>query len=164
MKRKESSLPPAVAELVLIGPQDMAHLEQSLVGLRVYGEDLLPDEVTRLLGCAPTKSRPKGFVHRGASGREIVRKTGAWLLDATDAEPENIDGQVADLLARLTSDLNTWSVITQHFDVDIFCGLFMGVSNEGLEVSPDTLRALGERGIKLSLDIYGPDAETKSEN
>jgi len=30
----------------------------------------------------------------------------------------------------------------------------MSVTNEGLSISPDTLRALGERGIELCLDIY----------
>ena len=33
----------------------------------------------------------------------------------------------------------------------------MGSENEGVEVSPKTLLAIGQRGIKLSLDIYGPE-------
>lgn len=32
----------------------------------------------------------------------------------------------------------------------------MGGSNEGIEVSPQTLLILGERNIALSLDIYAP--------
>jgi len=44
-----------------------------------------------------------------------------------------------------------------RFEVDIFCGLFMGSSNEGLSLSPRTLSALGQCGIELGLDIYGPD-------
>jgi hypothetical protein len=41
--------------------------------------------------------------------------------------------------------------------VALFCGWFMRESNEGVEISAHTLGLLGERGIVLSLDIYGPD-------
>jgi hypothetical protein len=34
----------------------------------------------------------------------------------------------------------------------------MGSGNEGVEISPETMVALGQRGIQLSIDIYGPDA------
>jgi hypothetical protein len=35
----------------------------------------------------------------------------------------------------------------------------MGGSNEGASISPKTLTALGERGIELAVDIYGPDTD-----
>ena len=43
--------------------------------------------------------------------------------------------------------------------MDLFCGLFMHESNEGAEISPASLTALGDRGVKLSLDIYSPTIE-----
>ncbi len=39
----------------------------------------------------------------------------------------------------------------------------MEESNEGVSVAAYTLRLLGERGIELSLDIYGPDEMNDSE-
>lgn len=36
----------------------------------------------------------------------------------------------------------------------------MGGWNEGVEISPATLLALGERGILLGIDLYGPDRES----
>lgn len=140
----------------------MAHLARSVASLRIFGDDLIPEEVTNLLGCAPTNSYPKGFVQVMRSGRELVRKTGGWFLDASPAEPENLDGQVTELLSQLTSDMSIWSGLAQRFTLDLFCGWFMGGSNEGVSVAPNTLRALGERGIELSLDIYGPDDEPAS--
>jgi hypothetical protein len=41
----------------------------------------------------------------------------------------------------------------------VFCGWFVNEGNEGVEIEPHALRALGERGIKLDLDIYGPDGD-----
>lgn len=34
----------------------------------------------------------------------------------------------------------------------------MGSANEGVQISSGTLLALGQRGIMLSVDIYGPNA------
>lgn len=140
----------------------MAHLARSKASLRIFGDDLVPDEVSGLLRCAPTETWAKEHVEHSRSGREIVRKSGAWFLRAAEAEPENLDGQVTELLSQMTSDLDVWATVTRQFDVDLFCGWFMKEPNEGVSVSPHTLRLLGERGIELSLDIYGPEGESDS--
>jgi hypothetical protein len=140
----------------------MAHLARSKASLRIFGDELIPDEVSRLLGCPPTEAWIKGQVEHLRSGREMVRKSGAWFLRVPEAEPENLNAQVSELLSKMTSDLDVWSTVTQRYEVDLFCGWFMEESNEGVSVSPHTLRLLGERGIELSLDIYGPDGNGES--
>jgi len=57
----------------------------------------------------------------------------------------------------LTSDLSVWQELRQRYNCDVFCGLFLHTSNEGEELEPETLSILGARGLKLGLDIYGPD-------
>ena len=49
-----------------------------------------------------------------------------------------------------------WNELASKYDIDLFCGLFMEKGNEGMEISPKTLQALGERNILLGLDIYDP--------
>jgi hypothetical protein len=43
----------------------------------------------------------------------------------------------------------------------MFCGVWLDEGNQGLALSPKTLQMLGERGIKLELDIYyeSPEAD-----
>jgi ribosomal protein L19 len=79
-----------------------------------------------------------------------------WLLEATIAEPENIDGQIEEILSKLTQDFSIWQTLSKKFTIDIFCGLFMEESNEGLSLSLKTLSALGDRGIEIGFDIYSP--------
>lgn len=81
-----------------------------------------------------------------------------WHLRAKETKPENLDWQVSELLGLVTSDLSVWSSIAARFRVDLFCGWFMGSGNEGVAISPETMVALGQRGIQLSIDIYGPEA------
>ncbi len=48
-----------------------------------------------------------------------------------------------------------WERLAHDFEADIFCGLFLGSPNEGIEISPQTLSAVGQRHLKLGFDIYG---------
>ncbi len=78
---------------------------------------------------------------------------------ATPTEPESLDAQVLEVLDGLTSDLETWADLGSRYRVNRFCGWFMNEGNEGVDINAQTLRLLGERGIMLSIDIYGPDGD-----
>lgn len=140
----------------------MAAFDHSLVTLRLFGDDLLPDEISALLGATPTASHHKGQELKGSqSGVMRVARTGSWRLDAERREPEDLETQVFELLDQLTGDLAIWESLAR-FRPYLFCGLFMGSSNDGVSLSPRLLLALGERGIELGLDIYEADGEQPS--
>ncbi|SEF24340.1 DUF4279 domain-containing protein [Variovorax sp. NFACC27] len=136
----------------------MANISRSVATLRVAGDALDPEEITRLLGRSPTRAYRKGDAIAAGSGTRIAT-FGHWQLHAKDAEPEDVNRQVAELLARLTQDLQVWSLIARQYRLDLFCGLFMREHNEGVSLSPATLHSLGQRSIKLDLDIYAADVD-----
>ena len=138
----------------------MAHLDKSVATLRIAGDALDPAEVTRLLGCEPTDSYRKGDVKK-SKHQDIVRRTGLWRLEASDRQPEDLDAQIAELLGRLSPDLDAWASLAHRFELDLFCGFFMKQGDEGLEVSAASLKALGERGIKLAMCLYAPSLEDR---
>jgi hypothetical protein len=131
----------------------MPEIARTTVGLRIFGDALDPDEVTRLLGIAPTGCAHKGDTHRTASGREVVARSGSWRLDADLSG--NLNTQIGALLTKLPSDPTIWRELTEHYECDVFCGLFMRDGNEGVELSPEVMSMLGVRGLRLGLDIYG---------
>jgi hypothetical protein len=132
----------------------MAQIHHSAACLRISGDDLIPEEITQALRCTPTVAQRTGELIRYQSGRERVVKRGNWRLEAESAVPENINGQVRWLLSQVESDPKVWKALVHRFDADIFCGLFMQESNEGMSLAPDVMALLGERGIHLALDIY----------
>ncbi|GAA0887574.1 hypothetical protein GCM10009121_04550 [Rhodanobacter soli] len=110
-----------------------------------------------MLGCEPTDAETKGQTLTGkVSGMKRIARTGTWRLRATDREPEDLEAQIDELLEQLTDDLAVWSEISRRFKMDLFCGLFMKSTNDGLCISSKQLAALGLRGIELELDIYDP--------
>jgi Domain of unknown function (DUF4279) len=137
----------------------MSVLNRTAVSLRLFGDELNPDEVTRLLGKEPDKAERRGDIR--PSG--YTARRGRWNVSAGHRAPGDLDGQIAELLAGTTDDLAVWQRLTSIYDADVFCGLFLEQGNEGVSVSPQTLRLLGERGIKLELDIYAPDGEADGE-
>jgi hypothetical protein len=136
----------------------MATLNDAVASLRIFGEDLDPSELSALLQASPTKSRAKGkeFLSGGAPR---VAPVGSWILDAEPSSPADLDAQIMGLLARLPSDEALWRGLNARFKVDLFCGWFLEVANEGTSIEAETLAALGARGIRLSVDIYAGDRD-----
>lgn len=133
----------------------MPSFERSRVTLRIAGDLLVPDKVSRMLGGGPTASQQKGDEMIGQStGQVRIARTGMWTLRALTREPEDLCGQIDEILGKLTNDLAIWADVRRSFRMDLFCGLFMGSGNDGVSLPPDRLQALGERGIELALDIY----------
>lgn len=136
----------------------MAHISKSSAGLRISGDELIPEEISTLLGYESSLVQVKGQILIGKNtGRERIAKTGMWRVKASDCEPGNLDFQISEILEKLSPDLDIWKSISDKYEIDLFCGIFMKVSNEGMEISPKSLKLLGERGILLGLDIYDPD-------
>ena len=132
----------------------MGVIDHSIATLRFFGDDLVPDEITALLGASPTVSYLKGQELVGSkTGIVRIAKTGSWHLSAARREPEDLEAQILEILGQLTQDLNAWESLSR-FQPDLFCGLFMGSSNDGLPLSAQVLLSLGQRGIALGLDIY----------
>jgi len=145
----------------------MACISRSAATLRIIGDDLVPDEITRLLGASPTHAQTKDDKIVGKkTGNVRIARFGMWRLQAPDCEPEDLDGQIRIIFDQLTDDLAVWKSFASQYKMDLFCGIFMECYNEGMELSPESLLVLGSRGIKIDLDVYGPtsdDEETTSE-
>jgi hypothetical protein len=128
----------------------------TIITLRIFGDSLVPDEVTALLGVEPTHAHAKGDRHIGKDGREFAkRRVGMWQLRAEESAG-TFESRVLGLLACLPRSEAAWSAITQNLEVDLSVGYFMERTNEELLVTTKVLSALASRGIELLLDIYDP--------
>lgn len=127
-----------------------------MASLQVIGDELNPDEITRLLCCDPTDSQSKGDERISKkSGRTSIAAFGSWRLKAPKQKPGNLDAQITWLMTAVTGDLDAWKSIATRYRIRLFCGLFMAQWNDGQSISAASLLALGARQIQLDLDIYG---------
>lgn len=136
----------------------MAGINRAVATLRIVGPDLDPDRITALLGGSPSRTERQGQQLASSEGMPPrIARVGQWRIDAPPTEPGNFDLQVRQILAGLSQDLEVWRSLAKQYKVDVFCGWFMKESNEGEDIKPETLAALGQRSIALALDIYAPD-------
>ena len=143
----------------------MAHISESQASLRIIGDLLDPEEITKLLGGSPTSAQRKGELIIGrTTGKRREVRSGVWRLVASKRSPQNLDAQVEEILNQLTKDITVWDKIRSQFRLDLFCGIFMEVGNEGMTISSKSLLELGQRGIEIGLDIYGPSEEALGQN
>ena len=143
-------------------PQFMAALHESAVTLRIVGDALKPDAVSRLLGCQPSFAFAKGDI-KPSKIKPLVRKSGMWALEARRKQPADLDAQIAEIFGRLPTDLAVWATLGKEFDIDIFCGFWMRETDEGMTVSAETMNILSDRGVRLGFCVYAPlpDEEAK---
>jgi hypothetical protein len=90
---------------------------------------------------------------------EKIARSGSWRLKVERRSPGDLDAQIAELFVTLSLDLAIWKDLSTRFRADVFCGLFLRESNEGISLAPETLTAVGSRGLTLEMDIYGPEAD-----
>ncbi len=137
-------------------------MPRSTVSLRVFGDDLDPAAVSRLLGCEPDQSYRKGDLV--SPGRNTAtRKCGMWSLKAQEIDPENYDAQVEAVLSKVTQDSETWRALGERYEIDLFCGFFMDTTNQGFSLSTRTIGALAARGIEPGFDIYASSPDEEAE-
>jgi hypothetical protein len=130
-------------------------VHETTVTLRFFGSELDPDEVSQLLGSRPTLSRRKGDTLPGQPETE----RSSWLLPAESKSRRPLEEQIHALFDRLSDDLAVWRKLTDKYQGDIFCGVWMETWNGGFGLSPDLLRRIDERHLGLAFDVYYVTAE-----
>lgn len=137
-------------------------LQRASVTLLIHGDDLVPEELSAILGVQPKIGVRKGeiFVSRGRPGTAITAATGKWIVGTGDREPPNIDEQIAELLGSLPNGADTWNDLTTRFDCNVTVGAWFADDSwtGGLVLGPKTLGMLAERGLAIDFDMYAPRA------
>ena len=136
----------------------MFEIKKSEASLRIFGDTLIPEEISNLLCGTPTSSTTKGEIITGKKTETSrIAVKGSWHLQANSKTPEDLNQQIQEILSQLTDNLDAWRKISGKHKINLFCGLFLDTENGALGISADNLVKLGQRGIELQLDIYEAD-------
>lgn len=143
--------PEPTEESVKIG----GSVDRTTVTLRLFGDDLNPAEVSRLLACQPSTAYAKGDAIVGRSiGRERIARIGSWRLESDEDRGVDLAAQIEKLLSRVNGDLDVWKKFTQKYEIDLFCGLFLEDIARELWLSAEVLQMIAARRLSIGFDIY----------
>ena len=125
------------------------------VTLRICSEELDPDHISVLLGCAPTRAERKG-TPISVGERTRIPGSGRWSLSVHSeecGEGDDVEDGVRILLERLPSDGSLWASLTTAYSVDVFCGLFLASENRGFGMSAELCKLLADRNLEIGFDL-----------
>jgi hypothetical protein len=125
------------------------------ISLIVRADDLVPDEVTRLLLVAPTRTRAKGVPLSRRVGAP-VSSFGSWEVQLTPQETDewDVSEAVRLLLSRFPEDLEVWKQLSASAKICLSVGLHLETANQGFSLSSDVSRFAADRDIDIDFDIY----------
>jgi hypothetical protein len=133
----------------------MSEISRSITALRIFGEDLDPDEIARILDRAPTRSYRKGDPIYPPKNMK-PRPVGAWMIDSGEAwaEGDRLNEQIRDLLISLPDEPSLWTELAQRFDMDVFCGADVTDTSPGIRLERETLKLLADRYLEFDVCVY----------
>jgi len=129
------------------------------LSLRIFGDDLVPKDISALLQCVPTHAFKKNDVVPDDKYHRVA-PIGSWILKGRLSSENDINAQILYLFSMVTDDLNVWQSINEKYDTGLFCGIFMDDWNEGIELSSEVLNKISERRLKLEFDIYSDQSNS----
>jgi uncharacterized protein DUF4279 len=136
----------------------MDNLQRASATLLILGDNLVPEEVTALLGIEPKLGVRKGEKFLTSRGSEAQAPTGKWIFGGEYRSPPNLDEQIVQLLSALPSDATIWPPLTSRFDCCLSVGAYFNDWTGGITLEPATLGLLSERTLPIDFDMYAPNA------
>jgi hypothetical protein len=128
---------------------------ETFASLQLFGDDLVPEEIDRLLGLQATESAPKGMRTVTPSGKIRVAPTGRWILETRGhVSSTETERHVKWLLERLDTTGLAPISIPGVSRSNICCFWVSATGNGGPQFSPEILGRLAKYRLTLGLDIY----------
>jgi hypothetical protein len=142
------------------------------VRLSIAADDLDPDEVTRLLGVAPTTTRRRGVrwpvpvrSDRPDGLSLIPARIGLWSIQLRPEQAPGCDvaAAVAAVLDRVAAvPPESWRRACAGAQARVSVALTLDAYNRGFGFGPALLRRIADLGLELDFDIYeGPDDDLR---
>jgi Domain of unknown function (DUF4279) len=134
------------------------------VSLRFFGEALPVDAIGEELGLEPTVIGRKGS-HIGGNPRYATHKTNVWIHRFTTDSTVPIDIQLVSFVTQLEVVRVGLAGILAIRGVsgELFLGFGSGNGQGGFVVPSDLLTRIGALGLGVSIDLYPPDVDERTE-
>ena|SRR5579863_10178654 len=127
--------------------------------LRIFSDNVSPDEITKLLQIEPTDAFRKGESHNHG---KLKRKTNGWFYSTRKLSSSKDTRRHIDLILAAL-DRKDESVRELHFNgckIDI-CTYWLSVGQGGPWFMPQQMLKLGMLGIEAWWDIYFSERDEK---
>jgi hypothetical protein len=133
----------------------VAQIREAHVSFGLFGDALVPQRVTDLLGLPPTHAHARGDPHPIRTNPDLRWRSGAWMLDSQQSPNAPLEQHLQDLLDRLEPSAEAIrELVAEGLRASFSCGCFLEKENEGTALRPRTLGRIASLDADVDLDIY----------
>lgn len=109
------------------------------ISLYFYGDNISHDDVSRLLGLAPTRVRSRGDVRVTSSGAQVVQKIGLWEC-RTRVKRTEIASGIAHMIGNIERSVSVVGVAgIEKAELDLFLPMDIGTDQGGFSFELPTV-------------------------
>lgn len=135
---------------------------ETFASLCLYGDALVPAQITAAFGVDPTDAAPKGERTTSSSGKTRITSTGRWILESQgQVESTNLEDHVVWLLDRIEAAGIVPLTLPGVSRARIVCYWASATGHGGPSFTPALLARLARMQLPLEFDLYFP-ADTAS--
>lgn len=127
------------------------------VAVYLKGDDLDPGALTTIFGLEPTESHRKGSLRRTSNNRQLLEKTGLWVL-SIKSESEKLSEMLEELASKFSkygAELVPVSGVDEAY-IDVFIAVSAeddGGGTSEFDLSQECLSALARLGLPVRFTI-----------
>jgi hypothetical protein len=139
---------------------DYGTCERSVAKLRIYGDDLDPEALTKRLGIEPSAAQRKGQVFTNSPGLSRTAKVGAWFLSSEGkVESRDLRRHLDWLIAQIRGVSSELRALQDEPAVwmNIGCVWWSKHRDGGPVIGPEHMRTLADLNLECGFEIsfYG---------
>jgi hypothetical protein len=127
----------------------------------IYGDFFDPDEITKILGVAPTKTHLKGDIIPLREGLTRTKKKKYketdWSLETAYRISMDINDGISEIMGRIGCKKEELSRIRKGYDVKFlfsFCVYIYDAMTPGMCFSESFIKFAGDIGARIDVDTY----------
>jgi len=132
-------------------------MEWFSASLNVTDNELVPEEITRLLGQQPTESQTKDIplLREDGSVRRIPR-FGRWsrTLKVKQTDEWDVAEVVRMLFAGLPDSQDVWNQVAKQGEICISLGLSVSTGSQDFAFDSKLIKMLADRSAAVWFDVY----------
>ena len=131
---------------------DYPTCEETYATLRIYHDELDPEQISKALSLTPSDAQRKGDAL--SSGR--VLPTGGWFLSSKDrVTSKDIRRHIVWILDQLDANKEALSLLqNQHYEMNIFCFWASASGHGGPQLDHEIMKRLASLRLDVGFDLY----------
>lgn len=125
-------------------------VDKTSITLAIYGDDLIPEEISQLLGYEAEYIRRR----ERRSPRASPYKKSAWLFNQKGEAPITAEEIIREILSKVSTDSRFWKELSSRYDVQVRIAIHMENWNKGFDLSAEIIQQIASLGAEMVFDIY----------